>query len=103
MEIQTVLFQLFQPKMLPIFHMEAGNRCFDERVLELNRKVVDILSDINLTLTEHARRYLLNEGKRPETVIKVGSSMQEVLKFHEKSINKSTALKNHNLKKITIF
>ena len=91
-------------RKIPIFHMEAGNRCFDERVPEeLNRKVVDILSDINLTLTEHARRYLLSEGKRPETVIKVGSSMQEVLKFHEKSINKSTALKNHKLKRNDFF
>ena len=91
-------------RKIPIFHMEAGNRCFDERVPEeLNRKVVDILSDINLTLTEHARRYLLSEGKRPETVIKVGSSMKEVKKFHEESINKSTALKNHKLKRNNFF
>ena len=60
--------------------MEAGNRCFDQRVPEeLNRKVLDHLSDINMVLTEHARRYLIAEGIRPETIIKTGSHMQEVL------------------------
>ena len=55
---------------IPVFHMEAGNRCFDQRVPEeLNRKVLDHLSDINLVLTEHARRYLIAEGIKPETVI----------------------------------
>ncbi|MAT79491.1 MAG: UDP-N-acetylglucosamine 2-epimerase (non-hydrolyzing) [Flavobacteriales bacterium] len=91
-------------RKIPVFHMEAGNRCFDERVPEeLNRKIVDTISDINLTLTEHARRYLLNEGKRPETVIKVGSSMKEVLNFYQKSINKSTILKKHKLKNNNYF
>lgn len=67
-------------RKIPVFHMEAGNRCFDQRVPEeLNRKVLDHLSDINLVLTEHARRYLLAEGLRPETVIKTGSHMEEVL------------------------
>lgn len=67
-------------RKIPIFHMEAGNRCFDLRVPEeINRKIVDHLSDINLTYTEHARRYLLSEGVRPETVIKTGSPMKEVL------------------------
>lgn len=67
-------------RKIPIFHMEAGNRCFDQRVPEeINRKIVDHTSDINLTYTEHARRYLLTEGLRPETVIKTGSPMQEVL------------------------
>jgi UDP-N-acetylglucosamine 2-epimerase (non-hydrolysing) len=60
--------------------MEAGNRCFDQRVPEeLNRKVLDHLSDINLVLSEHARRYLIAEGVRPETIIKTGSHMREVL------------------------
>ena len=63
---------------IPVFHMEAGNRCFDDRVPEeINRRLVDHLSEINMTLTEHARRYLLAEGRRPETVFKVGSSMKE--------------------------
>ena len=67
---------------VPVFHMEAGNRCFDQRVPEeLNRKVLDHLSDINLVLTEHARRYLLAEGIRPETIMKTGSHMQEVLNY----------------------
>jgi UDP-N-acetylglucosamine 2-epimerase (non-hydrolysing) len=65
---------------IPVFHMEAGNRCFDQRVPEeLNRKVLDHLSDINLVLSEHARRYLIAEGVRPETIIKTGSHMREVL------------------------
>lgn len=60
-------------RKVPVFHMEAGNRCFDQRVPEeLNRKVLDHLSDINLVLTEHARRYLIAEGIRPETIIKTG-------------------------------
>lgn len=67
-------------RKIPVFHMEAGNRCFDQRVPEeLNRKVLDHLSDINLVLTEHARRYLIAEGIRPETIIKTGSHMREVL------------------------
>ena len=70
--------------------MEAGNRCFDQRVPEeLNRKVLDHLSDINLVLTEHARRYLINEGIRPETVIKTGSHMHEVLDFYMPKILQS--------------
>ncbi len=67
-------------RKIPVFHMEAGNRCFDQRVPEeLNRKIVDHLSDVNITLTEHARRYLLAEGLPPDRTIKVGSHMQEVL------------------------
>ena len=70
-------------KKIPIFHMEAGNRCFDQRVPEeINRKIVDHLSDINMPLSEHARKYLLAEGLRPETVIKTGSPMTEVLLYH---------------------
>jgi UDP-N-acetylglucosamine 2-epimerase (non-hydrolysing) len=78
---------------VPVFHMEAGNRCFDQRVPEeLNRKVVDHLSDINMTLTEHARRYLIAEGIPPETIIKTGSSMKEVFHHQKKSIENSGIL-----------
>ena len=79
---------------IPVFHMEAGNRCFDQRVPEeINRKIVDHTSDINMTLTEHARRYLISEGIRPETVIKTGSSMKEVLAFHKDQFESSDILK----------
>jgi UDP-N-acetylglucosamine 2-epimerase len=80
-------------RKIPVFHMEAGNRCFDERVPEeLNRKVVDHLSDINLVLSEHARRYLISEGIRPETVIKTGSHMPEVLSHYHDQIEASDVL-----------
>lgn len=80
-------------RKIPVFHMEAGNRCFDQRVPEeLNRKVVDHLSDINMPLTEHARRYLLAEGIRPETVIKTGSTMREVLEHYAPGIAGSRIL-----------
>ena len=86
-------------RKIPVFHMEAGNRCFDQRVPEeINRKIVDHLSDINLTITEHARRYLIAEGLRPETIIKVGSSMKEVLQYHSSEIDGSDALKRLALK-----
>src|SRR5882757_9444716 len=85
-------------RKIPIFHMEAGNRCFDQRVPEeLNRKVVDHLSDINLTYTEHARRYLLSEGLRPETVIKTGSPMKEVMEHYRPGIEASQVLVQLNL------
>src|SRR5579872_1797786 len=72
---------------IPAFHMEAGNRCFDERVPEeINRRIIDHLSDINLTYTEHARRYLTAEGIRPETIMKTGSPMKEVLSHYRKAI-----------------
>ena len=68
---------------IPVFHFEAGNRCYDQRVPEeLNRKVLDHLSDINFVLTEHARRYLLAEGIPGETIIKTGSHMKEVLTYY---------------------
>ncbi|MCX5855322.1 MAG: UDP-N-acetylglucosamine 2-epimerase (non-hydrolyzing) [Deltaproteobacteria bacterium] len=87
-------------RKIPIFHMEAGNRSFDQRVPEeLNRKIVDHLSDINMTLTEHARRYLLSEGLRPETVIKTGSPMKEVLNHYMPAIVKSDVLSRLGLKK----
>lgn len=85
-------------KKIPVFHMEAGNRCFDQRVPEeLNRKVLDHLSDINLVLTEHARRYLIAEGIRPETIIKTGSHMREVFDFYGPKIQRSTVLKDQGL------
>jgi len=67
-------------KKIPVFHMEAGNRCFDERVPEeINRKIVDHIADINLTYSSIAREYLLREGLLPDRVIKTGSPMYEVL------------------------
>ena len=85
-------------RKIPVFHMEAGNRCFDQRVPEeLNRKVLDHLSDINLVLTEHARRYLIAEGVRPETIIKTGSHMSEVLGFYMPKIQASDVLKRMGL------
>lgn len=85
-------------RKIPVFHMEAGNRCFDQRVPEeLNRKIVDHLSDINMTLTEHARRYLISEGLRPEMVIKTGSSMVEVLNYHSDEIGNSQVLSRLDL------
>jgi UDP-N-acetylglucosamine 2-epimerase (non-hydrolysing) len=83
---------------IPVFHMEAGNRCFDQRVPEeLNRKVLDHLSDINLVLTEHARHYLISEGIRPETIIKTGSHMPEVLDFYKPKYQQSNILKKLDL------
>ena len=80
-------------RKIPVFHMEAGNRCFDERVPEeINRRLVDHASDINLVYTEHARRYLLAEGLRPETVIKTGSPMNEVLQHYGPRIRRSRIL-----------
>lgn len=77
-------------RKIPVFHMEAGNRCFDQRVPEeLNRKVLDHLSDINFVLTEHARRYLMAEGIRPETIVKTGSHMREVLDHYAPKIESS--------------
>jgi len=85
-------------RKIPVFHMEAGNRCFDQRVPEeLNRKVLDHLSDINLVLTEHARRYLIAEGIRPETIIKTGSHMREVLDHYMPKIQKSYVLQRMGL------
>jgi UDP-N-acetylglucosamine 2-epimerase (non-hydrolysing) len=84
--------------------MEAGNRCFDQRVPEeLNRKVLDHLSDINLVLTEHARRYLIAEGVRPETIIKTGSHMREVLDFYMPKIQSSEVLSRIGLKSGNYF
>ena len=86
-------------RKIPVFHMEAGNRCFDQRVPEeLNRKVVDHLSDINLTYSDLAREYLLREGLPPERVIKTGSPMREVLSYYQSKIRRSKVLKMLRLK-----
>ena len=80
-------------KKIPIFHFEAGNRCFDQRVPEeTNRKIVDHIADINLTYSGIARDYLLNEGLNPDRTIKVGSPMFEVLNTQKKAINSSKIL-----------
>lgn len=85
-------------RKIPIFHMEAGNRCFDQRVPEeINRKIVDHISDINLTYSSIARDYLLREGIPPERVIKTGSPMFEVLNHYTDSIDKSQILKQLGL------
>lgn len=91
-------------RKIPIFHLEAGNRCFDQRVPEeINRKIVDHLSDINLVYTEHARRYLLAEGLKPEMIIKIGSPMKEVLDHHKIKIGNSSILSDLNLLKNEYF
>jgi len=78
---------------IPIFHMEAGNRCFDQNVPEeINRKIVDHISDINLPYTEHSRRYLLSEGFRKEHIFVTGSPMREVLQQHKAAIEQSEVL-----------
>ncbi|KUP22637.1 UDP-N-acetylglucosamine 2-epimerase (non-hydrolyzing) [Paenibacillus sp. DMB5] len=83
---------------VPIFHMEAGNRCFDQNVPEeINRKIVDHISDINLPYTEHSRRYLLSEGFRKEHIFVTGSPMQEVLQAHMDKIDASDVLERLNL------
>ncbi|MBT5213533.1 MAG: UDP-N-acetylglucosamine 2-epimerase (non-hydrolyzing) [Pelagibacteraceae bacterium] len=85
-------------KKIPIFHYEAGNRCFDQRVPEeTNRKIVDHIADINLTYSGIAKEYLLNEGLSPDRTIKIGSPMFEVLNSQKKSIDNSKILENLNL------
>ncbi|MDI3528166.1 MAG: UDP-N-acetyl-L-fucosamine synthase [Tenuifilum sp.] len=89
---------------IPIFHMEAGNRCFDQRVPEeTNRKIVDHIADINLTYSDIAREYLLREGLPADRVIKTGSPMYEVLNHHLPRIEKSDVLARLNLKKGEYF
>lgn len=80
-------------RKVPIFHMEAGNRCFDFRVPEeINRRIVDHIADINLTYSEIAREYLLREGLPPDQVIKTGSPMREVIEHYQDAINASDVL-----------
>ena len=91
-------------RKIPIFHMEAGNRCFDQRVPEeINRKIVDHLSDINLTYSEHARQYLIREGMQPDRIIKTGSPMFEVLNHYLPKIEKSKVLERLKLKERNYF
>ena len=87
MVIRIVAYRISaKRRKIPVFHFEAGNRYFDQRVPEeLNRKVLDHLSDVNFPL-EHARRYLISEGIKPETIMKPGSPMKEILNFHGKEI-----------------
>lgn len=85
---------------IPIFHMEAGNRCWDWNVSEMiNRKIVDHISDINLPYTEHSRRYLLSEGIDGKTIFVTGSPMREVLRDNLDKIEKSNILNELNLEK----
>lgn len=80
-------------RKIPVFHMEAGNRCYDDRVPEeLNRRILDHISDINMPLTEHGRRALLSEGLPPNRVIKTGSTMHEVLAYYRAGIEGSDVL-----------
>lgn len=91
-------------RKIPVFHMEAGNRCFDQRVPEeLNRKVLDHLSDINLVLTEHARRYLIAECIPQDRIIKSGSHMAEVLEHFKDEIESATALEKLGLEERKYF
>ncbi len=91
-------------RKIPVFHMEAGNRCFDQRVPEeLNRKVLDHLSDINLVLAEHSRRYLIAEGLPAEQIIKTGSHMPEVLSYFMPKIKQSEILSQLSLKEKHYF
>jgi UDP-N-acetyl-L-fucosamine synthase len=85
-------------RRIPVFHMEAGNRCFDQRVPEeINRRIVDHTADVNLTYSSIAREYLLREGLPPDLVIKTGSPMFEVLEHYRSGIDRSDALVRHDL------
>jgi len=91
-------------RKIPIFHMEAGNRCFDFRVPEeINRRIVDHISDINLPYTEHARNYLIREGLPPDQIIKTGSPQKEVLDHHIEEIKKSDVLQRFGLEQKKYF
>ena len=91
-------------RKIPIFHMEAGNRCFDQRVPEeTNRKIVDHISDINLTYSDISREYLINEGFPADRIIKTGSPMFEVLDSNINSINSSSILKKLKIEQYKYF
>jgi UDP-N-acetyl-L-fucosamine synthase len=91
-------------KKIPVFHMEAGNRCFDQRVPEeMNRKIVDHISDINLPYSDIAREYLLREGISPERIIKTGSPMCEVLGYYASQINNSQIINELKIEKYNYF
>jgi len=87
-------------RKIPIFHMEAGNRCFDQRVPEeLNRKIADHLSDVNITISKQAKEYLISEGLNPEYIFQLGSPMKEVIDQNINKIQNSRIIKSLNLKK----
>ena len=91
-------------RKIPVFHMEAGNRCFDQRVPEeINRKIIDHLSDVNMVLSEHARRYLLAEGLPAERIFKTGSHLEEVFEWIGPKIEASSVLKELGLEKGAYF
>ena len=91
-------------RMIPVFHMEAGNRCFDQRVPEeINRRIIDHTADINMTYSSIAREYLLREGLPADMVIKTGSPMNEVLKYYLKEIEASDVLDRLRLEKEKFF
>ncbi len=91
-------------RKIPIFHMEAGNRCFDDRVPEeINRRIIDHTADINLPYSSLAREHLIREGLPPDQIIKTGSPMYEVLNFYEKKINNSKILRKLNLNSLQYF
>ncbi len=91
-------------RKIPIFHMEAGNRCFDLRVPEeINRKIVDHISDVNMPYSDIAREYLLNEGIKPDLIVKTGSPMDEVLAFYQDKIDTSDVLERLSLSKGKYF
>ncbi len=91
-------------RKVPVFHMEAGNRCFDERVPEeINRRIVDHISDINMPYSSIAREYLLREGLSPDRVIKTGSPMYEVLSFYKPKIDASDVLQRLGLSQYGYF
>ena len=91
-------------RQIPIFHMEAGNRCFDQRVPEeINRKIVDHTADINLTYSSIAREYLILEGFKPDQIIKTGSPMYEVLNYYKAQIDSSKILDKLSLKENNYF
>ena len=87
-------------RKIPIFHMEAGNRCFDQRVPEeLNRKIADHLSDVNITISKQAKEYLISEGLNPEYVFQLGSPMKEVIDQNINKIKRSNIINSLGLKK----
>ena len=91
-------------RKIPVFHMEAGNRCFDSRVPEeINRRIVDHTSDINLTYSDIAREYLLREGLPPDQVIKTGSPMREVIEYYRDGVDASTVLNRLELSEQAYF
>lgn len=104
-DTNSCLSSIVAKKMkIPVFHYEAGNRCFDQRVPEeINRKIVDVISDINITYSKISRDYLISEGFPKDQVIKIGSPMREVINQNQKKIDSSKILTKLNLKKEKYF